>query len=160
MLPEGVEPWDKAQMWTNQFTQLRIALSLGLGLVLVLLILSLCLWLGLYKAFEILRTPLLSVFGSALIGQTYFGYLNLFHLLGLTLVFFLTIDYSFFRSFSKPVSAADKGISLSILTTLISFVGMSFSSTDAIQALGFTVSVGVVLSACFLRQRFWQPEGL
>ncbi len=72
--------------------------------------------------------------------------LNLFNLLGLILILGIGIDYTLFFSEQKKSLSTLLAITLSGLTTLLSFGLLSLSQTHAIHSFGITVLTGIFVA--------------
>src|SRR5690606_34491900 len=71
--------------------------------------------------------------------------LNLFHLLALALVFGIGIDATLFiAEAAERLDPTAFAITLSALTTILSFGLLSFSTTYAVRSFGLTVLIGIV----------------
>jgi predicted exporter len=77
-------------------------------------------------------------------------HLNLFHMLGLLLVLGLSVDYGVIFA-EKGTSEATTlfAVVLSVVTTVIAFGLMLWSSAPPLRALGASVSLGIVLALIF-----------
>jgi predicted exporter len=123
---------------TGQFT--FVLLSLAALLLIV--------W-GPKRAFFILFPPVASAAATLIIVQAVAGYLNLFNVLAVILIFCLGMDYSVFFSQSKnSTEATHVGILISFLSTVGSFGVLGLSSTYAVSSFGLSVFVGICL--CYL----------
>ncbi len=78
--------------------------------------------------------------------------LNLFNLLALILILGIGIDYSLFFAELKAETAHQQGITtllaitLSALTTVLSFGLLALSETQAIHSFGITVLTGIIIA--------------
>ncbi|PSV52508.1 MMPL family transporter [Photobacterium sp. GB-1] len=78
--------------------------------------------------------------------------LNLFNLLALILILGIGIDYSLFFAELKPNTGHQQGITtllaitLSALTTVLSFGLLALSETQAIHSFGITVLTGIIIA--------------
>jgi predicted exporter len=123
---------------TGQFS--LVILSLSVLLVVV--------W-GRKRAFFILFPPVISAAATLVAMQAYAGYLNLFNVLAVILIFCLGMDYSVFFSQSKnSTEATHVGILISFLSTIGSFGVLGMSSTYAVSSFGISVFIGITL--CYL----------
>ncbi len=120
-------------------------------------------WAG---GFRVVLPPLaaagLTLSLLAVVGQP----INLFNILALLMVLGIGIDYTlFFRELSHSDETANResyrftlmAITLSALTTLLSFGLLALSETAAISSFGITVLVGI--SFCYLLSPFSIKEG-
>ncbi|HBO37528.1 MAG TPA: hypothetical protein DD638_02575 [Pasteurellaceae bacterium] len=110
---------------------------------------GLLLWrfFGMKKTGQILLIPLFAIVSTVAI----FGWLgisiSLFTMFGLLLVSAIAIDYTaYMQTVQEPLYSRQVAVTLASLTTLISFVLLSFSSTPAVSSFGLSVSIGVGLS--------------
>lgn len=100
-------------------------------------------------AFFIIFPPLISAAATLVIVESIYGYLNLFNLLAVILIFCLGLDYSVFFAQSKGSQVATHvGVFFSFLSTIDSFGMLGFSNTHAISSFGISVFVGI--SLCYL----------
>ena len=79
---------------------------------------------------------------TGILGST----LNLFNLLGLILILGIGIDYTLFFAEQKKSLSTLLAITLSGLTTLLSFGLLSLSQTHAIHSFGVTVLTGIFVA--------------
>lgn len=111
------------------------------AMLLILIILSL--YFGFVSAFTMLLVPTVSA-GLALGGSQFVqGSLNIFNVLACLLIVTLSIDYSvFFRAHgvSKLISHT---ITLSALSSALTFGVMSYSTTPAVSSFGLTLLLGI-----------------
>lgn len=102
---------------------------------------------GLRRAAILLAPPILAgLLALALIslaGET----LNLFHFLALILVLGIGIDFTLFVAEAKhELTSTMFAITLSALTTMLSFGLLSLSSTFAVHSFGLTVLIGIAFA--------------
>lgn len=147
---------DKIDHLNQSFQQTRNQAAWLKVFSFVLAGLLLCKWIGWRKSGKILYIPLLSVFATIGI----FGWLgmpiSLFAMFGLLLVSAISIDYTAYMQTAKEEMIVKRtAISLAALTTIISFVLLSFSSTPAVSMFGLSVSIGVAFSL-FVTLRFFR----
>ncbi|MNL01857.1 hypothetical protein D3C87_1223420 [compost metagenome] len=101
---------------------------------------------GWKRAFYILYPPVISAATTLLLMRAFFGYLNLFNVLAVILIFCLGMDYSVFFSQSKEsTKATHVGILISFISTIEAFGVLSLSSTYAVSSFGVSVFVGICL---------------
>ena len=100
----------------------------------------------LYKraAFKILIPPLLGVLISISISQLFGISINIFTILTVFLIIGFTIDYSIFKSNGGKQS--DIAVFAACLSTVFSFLLLSFTSFKLISSLGILLSVGISAS--------------
>ena len=89
---------------------------------------------------------LITVGVLGLLGQPF----HLIHCLALLLILGMGVDYTIFICESPPGAAPVTllALSLSALTTLLSFGLLSLSSQAVLQAIGLTTLIGIVLALC------------
>ena len=120
-------------------------LQLALPAMLVILII-LSLYFGLRSAFIMLLVPTVSAGLALVFSQLFQPSLNIFNVLACLLIITLAIDYVvFFRSHgvTKIISHT---ISLSALSSALTFGVMSFSTTPAVSSFGLTLLIGICLA--------------
>ena len=93
----------------------------------------------------LLPSLIAGVAGLAITG-TLGSTLNLFNLLGLILILGIGIDYALFFAEQKKSLSTLLAITLSGLTTLLSFGLLSLSQTHAIHSFGVTVLTGIFVA--------------
>ena len=84
---------------------------------------------------------------TALLASLLTGGLGVFHIVALTLVIGIGIDYGIFMTLSEndeQYAAAMRSVLLCAATTLIAFLTMAFSGVSVLADIGMTVSIGVV----------------
>lgn len=118
---------------------------------------GLLLWrfFGLRSTSKMLFAPL----GGIAITLSIFGWLgipiSLFMMFGLLLVSAISIDYTaYMQTANEPIYAKRIAISLATVTTLISFIILSFSATPAVSIFGLSVSLGVIFSVLITFKMF------
>ncbi len=147
--------------WINQaedvssvFAEFRQTASMLVSLALLAIILAWSWRYGVSRSLLIMVAPVASI-GMALSVVAFMGEaLNLFHILGLIIVLGMGADYSVFLLESKRL--LDKGeaqirslratliaISLSALTSCLSFGLLSLSATAAVHAFGISILIGI-----------------
>ncbi len=154
-LPNGVKIITRTKEVSKFFKELRSNVMLMILCLVVAALVLIALFTGYKMALEVCLAPCMGLVWSALMCFWIVGYLDLFHILGLVLVFFLSIDYSFFNSFSLPGQddSVDIGIGVSVFTTIFSFGVLIFSQTAAIHHFGMSVLIGITVSYLFTVQR-------
>jgi predicted exporter len=109
------------------------------------LIFALLFWRYHLKGFFVILPPLLgaciTVGLLGLLGQTF----HLLHCLALLLVLGMGVDYAIFLAESDPASQPKTFLAatLATVTTVLSFGLLSFSSQEALKAIGLTTFVGI-----------------
>jgi Predicted exporter len=146
---EDVHLISKAADLSNFMQVLRETITGQFAYVIAALLLLLVLWWGWKRAFYILYAPVVSAIATMLFIRICYGYLNLFNVLAVILIFCLGMDYSVFFSQSKESTRATHvGILISFISTIEAFGVLSMSSTYAVSSFGVSVFVGICL--CYL----------
>ena len=101
--------------------------------------------------------PVISSVLISLSFQVFLGNsINIFHLLSLLLVVGLGFDYSLFFNYESTKSGAPSNsahaVTISAITTIITFAILSFSDVNILSSIGQIVAVGVL--ACFIISKF------
>lgn len=99
------------------------------------------------SAFRIIRNPILAtIITAAIFGLAGIDF-NFFAIAGVILTLCIGIDYSlFFMEGSKRQGTTFLAITLSSLTTLLSFATLSFSSFAPVSTFGLSIFIGIVSS--------------
>lgn len=120
----------------------RVVQMLAVAYVLILLGLA---WrYGLRRAAVVLAPPVLAGLLALALVSLAGGALNLFNFLALILVLGIGIDFTIFIAESRHDLASTMfAITLSALTTILSFGLLSLSSTFAVHSFGITVLIGI-----------------
>ena len=131
------------------FGRYRVLMGWLLTGAYILISLLLVLRYGIAGTFKVVFPPLLSVLLTlsllTISGET----INLFHILALIMVLGIGIDYTlFFHEAGKEQRYTFMAITLSAITTVLSFGLLSLSATAAIQGFGLTVLTGITF--CYL----------
>ncbi len=146
---EGVV-WVDRVVKTNQLlTEFREKSSQLIMIAVAGIFLLLSLRYGLPGALQVVLPPVLSMAMTlAILGGLAIA-INVFNIMALLLVLGIGIDYSLFLRESRTHAAETTvAISLSAITTLLSFGLLALSETQAIQSFGLTIIVGI--SCCFI----------
>lgn len=141
----GVNWVDQVDELSSLFERYRVRASLLLLAAFSLILAGLGVKFGWRGALSVMAIPLVSVL-SALAMMGWFNQLfSLFNLFALLLVLGIGVDYAafFFLAGEKRVSTS-LAVTLSGLTTLLSFGLLAVSSTEIVHAFGFTVAVGII----------------
>jgi predicted exporter len=110
----------------------------------VLILLGLAWRYGLRRAAAVLAPPVLAGLLALALVSLGGGALNLFNFLALILVLGIGIDFTIFVAESRHDLASTMfAITLSALTTILSFGLLSLSSTFAVHSFGITVLIGI-----------------
>ncbi|MDO6527098.1 MMPL family transporter [Motilimonas sp. 1_MG-2023] len=164
-----VELVDQRAQLSALFKQYRQLMTLLLVLAYGIILLALWGYFGRQVATKIILAPILAALSSlavlALTGQA----INLFHVIALILVLGIGIDYTLFfaaqqgilipkrqQEKMKPMSNKQRNIypthlaiTLSALTTILSFGLLALSDTYAIASFGTTVLIGIIAAYGF-----------
>lgn len=149
---QGVEFIDITGNTSKLFERYRVLMSWLLAGAYTLISLLLVLRYGIAGTFRVIFPPLLSVLLTlsllAISGET----INLFHILALIMVQGIGIDYTLFFHEAGKAPKEQRytfmAITLSAITTLLSFGLLALSATAAIRGFGLTVLTGI--SLCYL----------
>ncbi len=143
---------NKAEEISNLFAEYRVKIFELLALALVAIVLVLTKRYGLKHSLLIVAPSIIAcvagIAATVLLGST----LNLFNLLALILIVGIGIDYTLF--FAEETLFAEKtqsestllAITLSAITTLLSFGLLALSDTHAIHSFGLTVLSGIFVA--------------
>lgn len=146
----GVRYHNKAAEYTGFLKQYRRR-ALGLVAAAYALILGVMVFRYGFSGGAAVTLPCL--FSGLLTALVLPGPLNLMHVLGMVLVLGMAVDYAIFFAESaqrgEGVRAAGLGISLSTLTTALSFGFLALSGAPALRALGSSVSAGMLFAFLF-----------
>ncbi|MGR9086647.1 MAG: MMPL family transporter [Gammaproteobacteria bacterium] len=136
---------DHVEQLSSLFERYRIRASLLLCSAFFLVLTGLSFKFGWRGALTVMSVPLLSAL-SALAMVGWFNQLfSLFNLFALLLVLGIGVDYAaFFYLAGEKRLSTSLAVTLSGLTTLLSFGLLAVSSTEIVHAFGFTVAVGIV----------------
>ncbi|HUS54711.1 MAG TPA: MMPL family transporter [Thermohalobaculum sp.] len=124
----------------------RVSLWLGLGVLAGVLFLLLAIRRPMVVA-EIALGCLAAGLLTALLVGIPTGGVGVFHIMALTLVIGIGIDYGIFLTLSeddKQYQDATRSVLLCAATTLIAFLTMAFSGVSVLEEIGATVSIGVI----------------
>ncbi len=135
---------DKAREFSGLFGKYRARVVEVLVGAYLLILGGLTVRYGFRGAVLVLAPPvaagLLALSGLSLAGET----LNLFHYLAMILVLGIGIDFSLFIAESRgELESTVFAITLSALTTMLSFGLLSLSDTYAVHSFGITVLIGI-----------------
>ena len=151
VLPPGVQKINRSQVLSDFFSQIREKTIFLLGVLFFVCLLGFSFIWSFKNSIALLFAPAMGVLVSAFFTSKIFGHLNLFSTMGLLLVFFLSVDYSFFSKLrhSQISNEVDVAIGVSVLTTLFSFGVLAFSKLPAVQHFGLSVCFGILTSYVF-----------
>ena len=144
---EGVALIDKTKETSSLFGRYRVLMSWLLVVAYLLIGAVLAVRYGVAGAIRVLIPPVLSVLLTlSFLGLTNQA-INLFHILALLMVLGIGIDYTlFFRESKGDPRYTFLAITLSAITTLLSFGLLYLSNTAAISGFGLTVLIGIAFS--------------
>lgn len=152
---DGIVYVDKMNQINNSLTMLsKKAMQLvAIAYIIVYIILSII--YGFRGAFYVIRIPIFSSFSVA----TILGYLgipfNFFATIGMILTLGIGIDYSlFFKESKKNISITTLAVTLSAMTTILSFGSLALSSFAPVSIFGLSIFIGIL--CCFLHSPFTQ----
>ncbi|MGF1734844.1 MMPL family transporter [Photobacterium satsumensis] len=155
---------DKTQEVSTIFAEYRQRISLLLCFALGAIGMLLGWRYGAAKGIRVMLPPVIACFvGIAITG--YLGsFLNIFNLLGLFLILGIGIDYTLFFAEQSTSHSTLLAITLSAITTILSFGLLSLSDTQAIHSFGITVLTGILtawlLAPLSLERVKREPVGL
>lgn len=142
----GVKYLDRVEDLSQFMAHYRLALCGVMGLILLAALLLVSRSYGLRAAARILAPPTL----SALLVLALWGLLgtplNLFHMLGLLLMFGIALDQSLFLATaeSSELGRCALAIGLSVVSTVAAFGMLGLSDTPALAAFGQSLGLGLV----------------
>jgi predicted exporter len=141
----GVVWVDHVEELSSLFARYRVRASILLFSAFALVLTGLCFKFGWRGALTVMSIPLVSAL-SALAMTGWFNQLfSLFNLFALLLVLGIGVDYAaFFYLAGERRTSTALAVTLSGLTTLLSFGLLAVSSTEIVHAFGFTVAVGII----------------
>ena len=120
-------------------------LQVALPAILVILVI-LSLYFGFTSALIMLLVPTVSA-GLALVFSQFFqASLNIFNVLACLLIITLAIDYVVFFRAHGVTKLISHTVSLSALSSALTFGVMSFSTTPAVSSFGLTLLIGISLA--------------
>lgn len=141
--------YDQASRLTEIFRAYRSQVKYALGLALLVAAGGFSLALGWRVASRILFVPALAACIALSAAYLVTGPLSLFSIAALFVVLGVGVDFSLFVALRRGGAAVVMlAVTLSMLTTLMSFGLLSFSSTSAVSSFGFTVLIGIL--SCYL----------
>lgn len=136
---------DKARDLSHLLSMYRVRTSWLLGASLLVVLGLLSLRYGARRAGVLIIPPALGGLIALGVIAALGAPLNLFHLLALALVFGIGIDATLFiAEAGERLDPTAFAITLSALTTILSFGLLSFSTTYAVRSFGLTVLIGIV----------------
>jgi predicted exporter len=140
----GFSVINKGRELSALFGEYRTRVVQMLAVAYVLILLGLAWRYGLRRAAVVLAPPVLAGLLALALVSLAGGALNLFNFLALILVLGIGIDFTIFIAESRHDLASTMfAITLSALTTILSFGLLSLSSTFAVHSFGITVLIGI-----------------
>ncbi|MGV2986796.1 MMPL family transporter [Vibrio sp. E150_011] len=137
---------NKAEEVSQLFAQYRIKIMELLAIATLAIAIVLIWRYGIQHSARILLPSLIACLaGLAVTGMTG-SELNLFNLLALVLIIGIGIDYTLFFAEQQRCQSTLLAITLSAITTLLSFGLLSLSDTHAIHSFGLTVLTGIFVA--------------
>ena len=135
---------NKAEEMSNLFGRYRVRVTWVLAAAYAIILLGLATRYGLRKAAVLLVPPVFAGALALILISMLGNSLNLFNFLALILVLGIGIDFTLFLAEARgDRSITMFAITLSALTTMLSFGLLSLSSTYAVHSFGFTVLIGI-----------------
>jgi predicted exporter len=140
---------DQARELTGVFAAYRAGIAWVLAIAAGAALLMFSLYAGPLRALAILSAPVIAALLALGVLAAAGATLTVFNLVALFLVLGVGVDFSLFLATTRGDQAVTMlAITLSMLTTLLSFGLLSLSGTHAISSFGMTVLVGIAL--CYL----------
>jgi predicted exporter len=141
---------DKVDMISNVFSDYRNKVLLLTVMAYGVIILFLVIRYWQRNALSVIMPPLMAIFSTIAILGFLGVSISLFHLIATLLILGVCVDYTIFLK----ENTGDKmptiiAITLSAITTILSFGMLSFSSTTVIHDFGITIFIGILLSYLF-----------
>jgi predicted exporter len=141
----GIVWVDHVEELSALFARYRIRASVLLFSAFTLVLAGLCFKFGWRGALTVMSIPLVSALTALAMTGWFNQLLSLFNLFALLLVLGIGVDYAaFFFLAGERRTSTSLAVTLSGLTTLLSFGLLAVSSTEIVHAFGFTVAVGIV----------------
>lgn len=140
---------DKTAEISAIFSDYRVFIGEMLLAAYLLIGLALIGYYGLSKAFKVLLPPFVAGIVALAITVVFAIPITIFNLLALLLVLGIGIDYTlFFAEQKEKVSSENTylAITLSAITTVLSFGLLALSETQAIHGFGVTVLTGIIVA--------------
>ncbi|MCW8832657.1 MAG: hypothetical protein OQK03_05015 [Colwellia sp.] len=120
-------------------------LQVAIPAVLVILTI-LSFYFGFASAFIMLLVPIVSAGLALVISQLFQASLNIFNILACLLIITLAIDYVVFFRAHGVTKLISHTISLSAISSALTFGVMTFSTTPAVSSFGLTLLLGISLA--------------
>ena len=151
---------DQADMLSREFAGYGRTMWFFAGFCLLVLALSVWVYFGFIPGTEALAIPVLASITSFGIMGLWNGEFGLFHLVGGTLAFCISLDYGLFAATSRRIGKAmSKSSTISALTTAGGFALLATSHVPGVQQLALTVLLVIAstLLAISIRWPFKDP---
>ncbi len=137
---------NKADEISSLFGEYRVRVTELLIAASLVIMLVLCWRYGFKRAIRLMLPPVIAgIVGIGITSLTGVP-LNLFNLLALILILGIGIDYTLFFAEQHQADATLLAITLSAMTTLLSFGLLALSQTQAIHSFGITVLTGIMVA--------------
>ena len=143
---QGVKHLNKADEISSLFAEYRVKITELLLIALAAIGMLLGWRYGVKQSLLMLLPSLIAGVAGLAVTGVLGSTLNLFNLLGLILILGIGIDYTLFFAEQKKSLSTLLAITLSGLTTLLSFGLLSLSQTHAIHSFGVTVLTGIFVA--------------
>lgn len=150
---------NKSEEISSLFAEYRVNIAELLSLALITIYLVLAWRYGWKHSLKMVLPSCIAGIAALSITVLTGSSLNLFNLLGLILILGIGIDYTLFFSEQKQSYSTLLAITLSAMTTLLSFGLLALSQTHAIHSFGITVLTGIFV-AWLLAPLAIQPSSL
>jgi len=138
---------NKGSELSSLFGQYRSRVMQLLIAAYALILLGLSFRYGLRRATNLVLPPIVAGFLALLLIDLTGGTLNLFNYLALILVLGIGIDFTIFIAEARhDLTSTMFAITLSALTTILSFGLLALSSTFAVHSFGITVLIGIAFA--------------
>lgn len=137
---------NKADELSEIFAQYRVFIGYILGGAFLLILLLLRVRYSFRQALAIILPCLIACISALALSSGLGLALNLFNILALMLILGIGIDYSLFFAEHAYSNTTLLAISLSAMTTILSFGLLALSATQAIHGFGITVSLGIFIA--------------
>ncbi|MBW3696319.1 hypothetical protein EK599_11500 [Vibrio sp. T187] len=142
----GIVYLNKAKDISNLFGEYRVKIAELLSLALITIFALLSWRYGWKQSLKMILPSLIAGIAALAITAALGSSLNLFNLLGLILILGIGIDYTLFFSEQNQGQSTLLAITLSAMTTLLSFGLLALSQTHAIHSFGITVLTGIFIA--------------
>lgn len=143
---QGVKYLNKANEISSLFAEYRVKITELLLIAFAAIGMVLGWRYGVKQSLLMLLPSLIAGVAGIAVTGALGSTLNLFNLLGLILILGIGIDYTLFFAEQKKSLSTLLAITLSGLTTLLSFGLLSLSQTHAIHSFGITVLTGIFVA--------------